>query len=361
MDFSLSRPQEIMRRTLRDFMQREYPSAAVREAEASERGYLPAVYQQLGDLGLLGFGLPQADGGAGGGWAEVCVFSEEAGRALFAGPYLPSLVLGGQLLARWGSAAQRQEWLPALAKGRRALAVAWPIGQDTPGPSGLAARAENGSYRLSGEVAQVAGWPGADGVLLVAEVAEADGKLGLFLAAPDTTAETGYQGGPEYRGYLQRCHVAETEEKAMDNARQFMWMQGEFTGLAHPVWSSPSGYFSPAMRTAFVEYAVGRRSNPRGAAFEDQIRDQQIIAGTPKTVIPKLRRLLEETRPSILGFWASDGFVSNQDTQTCIRLLGQEVLPALRDIGKELGLWSPFEANAPVSLAHPEPARVAGG
>jgi alkanesulfonate monooxygenase SsuD/methylene tetrahydromethanopterin reductase-like flavin-dependent oxidoreductase (luciferase family) len=151
--------------------------------------------------------------------------------------------------------------------------------------------------------------------------------------------------------------VAETEEKAMANARQFMWMQGEFTGLAHPVWSSPSGYFSPSYRTAFVEYAVGRRSNPRGAAFEDQIQNQQIVAGTPKTVIPKLRRLLEETRPSIMGFWASDGFVSNEDTKTCIRLLGQEVLPALRDIGKELGLWSPFEANAPTSIHFPEPAR----
>src|SRR5688572_23078818 len=173
-------------------------------------------------------------------------------------------------------------------------------------------------------------------------------------------AEQGYAGGPEYRGYLQRCHIAETEEKAQANARQFMWMQGEFTGLAHPVWSSPSGYFSPAMRKAFVEYAVGRRSNPRGAAFEDQIRDQQIVAGTPKTVIPKLRRLLEETRPSILGFWAADGFVSNADTQTCIRLLGQEVLPAVREIGKELGLWSPFEANAPTSRAFPDPARPAG-
>src|ERR671923_26405 len=169
--------------------------------------------------------------------------------------------------------------------------------------------------------------------------------------------QTGYAGGPEYRGYLQRCHVAETEEKAMANAKQFMWMQGEFTGLAHPVWSSPSGYFSPSYRTAFVEYAVGRRANPRAAAFEDQIRDQQIIAGTPKTVIPRLRRLLEETRPSIVGFWASDGFVTDADAKTCIRLLGEEVLPALREFGKELGLWSPFEANAPVSLAFPEPAR----
>jgi len=106
-----------------------------------------------------------------------------------------------------------------------------------------------------------------------------------------------------------------------------------------------------------VEYAVGRRSNPRGAAFEDQIKNQQIVAGTPKTVIPKLRRLLEETRPSIMGFWASDGFVSSEDTKTCIRLLGQDVLPALRDIGKELGLWSPFEANAPTSIHFAEPAR----
>jgi len=160
-------------------------------------------------------------------------------------------------------------------------------------------------------------------------------------------AEAGYTSGPENRGYLQRCHVAETEEKALANARQFMWMQGEFTGLAHPVWSTPSGYFSPSYRKAFVEFAVGRGANPRAAAFEDQIRDQQIIAGTPKTVIPKIRRLLEETRPSIMGFWTSDGFVSNADATSCIRLLGQEVLPVVREMGKELGLWSPFEANAP--------------
>jgi hypothetical protein len=36
------------------------------------------------------------------------------------------------------------------------------------------------------------------------------------------------------------------------------------------------------------------------------------------------------------------------------------VLPVLRDIGKELGLWSPFEANAPVSIDFAEPARPAG-
>jgi alkanesulfonate monooxygenase SsuD/methylene tetrahydromethanopterin reductase-like flavin-dependent oxidoreductase (luciferase family) len=203
-------------------------------------------------------------------------------------------------------------------------------------------------------------WAAQKGYPYIALSTEIEATKKIWALYDKVAADAGHAGGPEFRGYLQRCHVAETEEKALANARQFMWMQGEFTGLAHPVWSSPSGYFSPSYRTAFVEYAVGRRANPRGAAFEDQLRNQQIVAGTPKTVIPKLRRLLEETRPSIMGFWASDGFVSNQDTLTCIRLLGEEVLPALREIGKELGLWSPFEANAPVSRAFPEPARPAG-
>ena len=72
-----------------------------------------------------------------------------------------------------------------------------------------------------------------------------------------------FQGGPDYHGLLKQIHVAETEEKAIENAAQFSWMQGEFTGLAHPVWSTPSGYGSPDNRRAFVEFASGVSKNPR--------------------------------------------------------------------------------------------------
>jgi hypothetical protein len=37
---------------------------------------------------------------------------------------------------------------------------------------------------------------------------------------------------------------------------------------------------------------------------------------------------------------------------TCIRLLGQEVFPKVREWAKELRLLSPFEAEAPVSIAY---------
>ena len=53
-----------------------------------------------------------------------------------------------------------------------------------------------------------------------------------------------------------------------------------------------------------------------------------------------------------LRHWGNDGSVSNEDARTCIRLMGQEVMPAMREIGKELGLNHPFELNAPVHLKY---------
>jgi alkanesulfonate monooxygenase SsuD/methylene tetrahydromethanopterin reductase-like flavin-dependent oxidoreductase (luciferase family) len=169
----------------------------------------------------------------------------------------------------------------------------------------------------------------------------------------DTASECGYTAGPENFGYLIRVHVQDTEEKAMANARQFMWMQGEFTGLAHPVWANPSGYFSPSGRRNFVQFATGRAKNPRGSpSFEQQVADTMIVAGTPSQVIEKLKYLVRNTRPGIMGIWANDGNVSKEDRQRCIKLLCGEVMPAIKEYGKTLGLNDPWEANAPVHLRY---------
>jgi alkanesulfonate monooxygenase SsuD/methylene tetrahydromethanopterin reductase-like flavin-dependent oxidoreductase (luciferase family) len=180
----------------------------------------------------------------------------------------------------------------------------------------------------------------------------------------EAAEQVGYTPGPENRGYLIRVHCQMDEEKALENGKQFMWMQGEFTGLAHPVWSSPSGYFSPTQRRNFVEFASGRAISPRGApTYRDQLDSMLIIAGTPKQCIEKLRFIMRETRPGIMALWGNDGFISPQDSKECIRLLGQEVMPALRETAKELGLNDPWEANAPVHLNYSTdlktPARAA--
>jgi hypothetical protein len=35
----------------------------------------------------------------------------------------------------------------------------------------------------------------------------------------------------------------------------------------------------------------------------------------------------------------------------CIQLIGEEVIPAVREIGDDLGIRSPFDIDSPVSLA----------
>ena len=175
----------------------------------------------------------------------------------------------------------------------------------------------------------------------------------------DTAQETGYTSGPEHRGYLIRVHVQDTEEHALENARQYMWMQGEFTGLGHAVWSAPTGYSSPTNR----EGAVKRANSPiastrRAMPFEHQLENLQIVAGTPDQVVEQLRVLIEETRPGIMALWGNDGHVSHADAKRCIELLGSEVLPALREMSDELGLAGPFEADAPISSRFLEPPRI---
>lgn len=78
-------------------------------------------------------------------------------------------------------------------------------------------------------------------------------------------------------------------------------------------------------------------------AFPAVERAMQVICGTPETVIPKLRTVLEVLRPGIFAFWQNDGPISKEDRLNNIRLIATEVAPAVREIGKELGLTSPFE------------------
>jgi hypothetical protein len=45
----------------------------------------------------------------------------------------------------------------------------------------------------------------------------------------------------------------------------------------------------------------------------------------------------------VFGFWQNDGPISAKDRTNSMRLIATEVLPAVREMGKELELCSPFE------------------
>ena len=166
----------------------------------------------------------------------------------------------------------------------------------------------------------------------------------------ESARRVGYEPGPENFGQLLQCHVAETEEKAERNAKEFMWMRGEFTGLAHPVWGSPSGYGSRSNRKALIEIAAGRRPMLMPPPINQRRLEHTFVWGTPDQVITQLKTVLDNNRVGILALWGNDGKIDHEDSKSCIKLLGKEVVPAIRDYANELGLKDPFEIDAPVSL-----------
>ncbi len=187
----------------------------------------------------------------------------------------------------------------------------------------------------------------------------------------DTAAQEGYQSGPENFGYLQRVIVAETEDKAQELGKAFLY-GGGINAFARPEWMFPPGYNSKAATRRLARVSVDPNSGESFVPYEpvetpeeieaakDSIYSKyqteqdndQLIVGTPDTIIPRIRNVLETIRPGIVALWHHHGPISHEDRMTSIRLLGQEVIPSMRAVADELGLAGPYEVE-PGSRALP--------
>ena len=109
-------------------------------------------------------------------------------------------------------------------------------------------------------------------------------------------------------------------------------------------WSQINRAGLPMIHPLFTRHNedLGNRLNGIYAGYPQVLRDLQMIAGTPDSVIPKLRKILDVLRPGIFSFWL-DGPVSAKERKRCLELLNRDVIPALREYGMTLGLVSPFE------------------
>ncbi|HJO73390.1 MAG: acyl-CoA dehydrogenase [Rhodospirillales bacterium] len=124
MDFSLTDEQKMLKESAERFIERDYTFAARRELAAGELGFGRENWARFAELGWLAVALPEAHGGLGGSLLDVAVLMEAFGRGLVVEPYVPSVVLGGGLVALAGAEAQKDALLPPLAEGRLMLALA---------------------------------------------------------------------------------------------------------------------------------------------------------------------------------------------------------------------------------------------
>jgi butyryl-CoA dehydrogenase len=196
--------QQMLADSAQRYLERGYGSAARAAATADAQGCPPARWAEFAELGWLALPIPAEAAGAaglGGSVADLCALAEPLGQALVVEPWLASAVLGAGLLADAAPADLARDWLPALAEGRRrvALAAFEPASRfDIGGVACIASGQADGRFLLHGEKALAPGAAGADAWLLLACLPHADPskprELGLFLvdsATPGARAKPG--------------------------------------------------------------------------------------------------------------------------------------------------------------------------
>ncbi|MEZ5710599.1 MAG: acyl-CoA dehydrogenase family protein [Blastomonas sp.] len=98
------------------FCRERSPIDRVRGLIVEDRGFDPAIWQEIADLGWLGIAIAEEFGGVGLGMAEVVPVAEQMGRTLMAGPFA-ACTIAAQILMAAGSDAQKAEWLPRIVAG----------------------------------------------------------------------------------------------------------------------------------------------------------------------------------------------------------------------------------------------------
>ena len=193
----LTEDQEILARAARGFVRDRSPvsrARALRDA-GDEVGFSRDLWREMGVLGWPGILIPERYGGAGMGLADLAVVLEAVGRTLAPEPFLSTVLLGGQLLTRAGTNAQKRAWLPGIAAGEQVVAVTYQEARSRYALHRVATRAavQGDAWVLSGEKVQVLDGRHADLLIVSARTAgEPDDRdgLSLFLVAPDAPGLT---------------------------------------------------------------------------------------------------------------------------------------------------------------------------
>ena len=119
MDFDFSDEQRQLKEEARRFLGARCPLSLVRATleEDAQRRVSAALFKEIAQLGWCGTAIPEASGGLGLGYVELCAIAEELGRALAPVPYASSIYFFAEGVMLAGSAEQCARWLPRLARG----------------------------------------------------------------------------------------------------------------------------------------------------------------------------------------------------------------------------------------------------
>lgn len=136
MNLDYSKEQDMLRKSVDEFLSKECPFDEVREIEDSESGYSAAMWKKMAKLGWMELYFPEEYGGLGDPFGDVAIIMEEMGKKAFPSPFFSTVVQCGLVVMVGGSDKQKKDLLPKIAAGKLIMS--------------LAQLEEEGSYHASG-------------------------------------------------------------------------------------------------------------------------------------------------------------------------------------------------------------------
>lgn len=154
MKFSLDESQAQVRELANKILQEQITEERLRELDARDPGqrFDRDIWSQLAAAGLLGIAIDEAYGGMGFDFFALSLLLEEVGRSVAAVPAAATLAGAASAIQKYGSDAQKQRLLPAVAVGDSVLTVALSEAMSSSNitPLTTTAVADGEGYKLNG-------------------------------------------------------------------------------------------------------------------------------------------------------------------------------------------------------------------
>jgi butyryl-CoA dehydrogenase len=181
-DFTLTEEQRMVQTTAREFATNEVlPKAA---AIDRDHRHPAELVTRMAELGFLGIAVPEQYGGAGMDHVSYVLAMEEISRACASTGVIMSVnnSLVCDPIKRFGTEAQKREWLTPLAQGKLlgCFALSEPeAGSDAAAQRTLAEKQADGSWRIDGTKNWITNGPVSDVCVLMAMTDKPAGHKGI--------------------------------------------------------------------------------------------------------------------------------------------------------------------------------------
>ena len=208
MDFKFTEQQELLRKSVRDFAEKEI-APRVEQMEETDQEPLD-LYKQMAKLNLFGVTIPREYGGMGMGLVERAIVLEEISRVSAAvGMALQVFHMGSSSIQDFGNDEQKKKYLPILARGEKYATTAVTEATGGSDPSGIETTAtlDGDNWVLNGRKIFITNSHVAEFPVIIAKTASNPKAFSAFIVEKDFP---GFRPGRREKKFgLHGCNTGE--------------------------------------------------------------------------------------------------------------------------------------------------------